>query len=310
MNGVRRWAWVLRSAARNLWRSRLSVTAAAVSITLALTLTTASLLLGAQVRRLQDHWAGRVDVTVYLCTTASVAASCNGAAHDGQIEALAELLPSIPGVADVRFEDRDAAFRAFTDRFSGSDLAGMVEPDAIPESFRIILDGGADRASVVAALTESVGGTAGVESIQDQRDVLTGFFRLAERVRIGAAVLAAVQALTSLALLAHLLRSSVEKRRKEIRVMSLVGTPARLIRAPFVLESLAVNLAGVALTSALSVGGVLLAGEFLQRASGTTVLAVDLSTVARTLLAVAGTAFGVTWVTTRLALRRRLREVR
>jgi len=309
MSTLLRWWWSVRTCARNVWGSRLSALAATGSITLALTLTCAGILLGQQIERVGDHWTGQVDVTVYLCTRASTAPSCDGVAGPAQVAAVGDVIGRFPGVESVRFENRDAAWAAFSERFAGSELLGNVDAGALPESYRLRVSPSADREKLVTALTAALTAVGGVETVQDQRALLSGFFTTAERIRAGALALAGLQAAVSVALLAHLLRSSVERRREDIRVMSLVGTPRRQIRGPFVLEGLAVCTAGTALSAGAVLTGLDLARDLVTRFAGEDLLLDDASAAAAIArVAVLGTLAG--WVTVRVTLARRVRETR
>jgi len=303
MNMVRRLLWVLRNTGANLWRARLAAAAAVASTTLALTLATTAVLLGMQLSRLENHWTGNVDVTVYLCTRMSVTASCDGAADGATIETVRAALENLPGIAETRFEDRAAAEKAFAERFKNTGIPELLGKDALPESFRVRLSPDADRRETVAAIDAALNGVPGVETVQDQRRILSGFFTLARRVRTGAGALAALQAVTSIALLAHLVRSSVTKRGREIRVMSLVGTPARTIRAPFVLESAALGLLAAGISSAIVVALTALARQ--STTEGAALLLAPANVVSVCAATAAATA-AISWTVARLSLRRAL----
>ena len=308
MGTLLRWWWTVRTCARNIWTGRISALAAVGSITLALVLTCGSVLLGGQTDRLRDDWTGKVDVTVYLCTRASTAPTCDGVTGPERTAAIGLILENFPGIETVWFEDRAAAWKAFSERFSGSDITENVDAGALPESYRLRLSPGTDREDLVAALSEALAG-GGVETIQDQRRLLSGFFTVADRVRDAALVLALLQAAVAATLLTHLLRSSVEKRKEDIRVMGLVGTPRRQIRAPFVLEGLVVCTLGAGLAAGTVLAGLDVARALLDRAAGDADLLIDTRSAAEIVarIALAGTLLG--WATIRLTLARRVRDV-
>lgn len=308
MRGILRLWWTLRTTARNLWNARVSAVVAAGSIALALVLTTVSLLLGTQTERLRDHWTGRADITVYLCTRASVSANCRGAATNEQIQEQELLIATAPGIETYWFEDRAAAWAAFSERFAGSSILENLDANALPESYRIKLGSGVERGEFVAALTETLRDAGGVDIVADQRETLSGFFAVTEKLRLGALGLAALQSSISVALLTHLLRSSVTKRRKDIRVMGLVGTPRRQIRAPFVLEALTVYTIGVLVAGLTISTGLRLARGFLERTGGSEELLVGTGAALESILVVYLAGLVIGWVTVRLTLRARLRE--
>jgi cell division transport system permease protein len=309
VNSARRWSWVLRNTAANLWRGRFAAVATVASTTLTVVLATGALLLGMQLSRLEDHWTGNVDVTVYLCTRMSVAANCEGAAGADDIATIRGNLATIPGISQVSFEDRDAAARAFAERFENTGIPEMIGPDALPESFRVKIDRNANRGDVIGAVTAALQETPGVETVQDQRKVLSGFFTIARRVRTGALLLAIVQAVTSTAFLAHLVRASVTRRSREIRVMNLVGTPSATIRAPFLLESAALSLTAATIASATIVGVLSVARNAVGTGTEAPIL-LDTATVATVCAATGPTIIVLGWIVARSALRKALpREI-
>lgn len=308
MRGLRRLWWTLRTTARNLWNARVSAAVAAGSIALALVLTTVSLLLGTQTERLRDHWTGRADITVYLCTRASISEGCRGAPTDEQIQDQELLIAAHPDVETYWFEDRAEAWAVFTERFTGSSILENLDANALPESYRIKLGGGVNREEFVRDLAGSLRAVGGVDIIQDQRETLSGFFAVTEKIRIGALGLAVLQSSISVALLAHLLRSSIAKRRKDIRVMGLVGTPRRQIRAPFVLEAMTVYTAGVVAAVAVVSAGLNLTRGFLERTGGSEALLVGTGAALQRMLVVYLAGLLIGWGTVRLTLRARLRD--
>jgi len=301
----RQWRWSLRGAGRNLWRSRVSVVAAALSLASALCLSGAAVLLGEQISAMRDHWTDRVDLSVYLCTAESPGAHCAGAAAgDDEVRAIEATVRALPGVRDVWFENREEAWQAFTRRFAGTELAGSVDRDAIPESFRITLTAGADRDGI----TTLIGGQPGVDVVQDQRQVLSGFFSLAANLRTGSIVLAGVQLATTVALLAHLLHASVERRRRELRVMTLVGAPRRVIRAPFVLEGLFVCVLGATVATGLLTAGAGVVNALLAETGDAAPLMVTGRDLVRVGIGVGAASVALGWLTVRLTVAHRLRR--
>jgi len=308
MRGILRLWWALRTTTRNLWNGRISAIVAATSIALTLVLTTVSLLLGSQTERLRDHWTGRADIAVYLCTRASISANCRGATTTAQIEEQEVVIASHSGVEAYWFEDRAAAWAAFTERFADSSILANLDANALPESYRIKLADGVDREHFLGDIERTLGDIGGFDVVQDQRETLSGFFSVTEKIRVGALGLAALQSSISVALMAHLLRSSIAKRRKDIRVMGLVGTPRRQIRAPFVLEALTVYTAGMGVAAVVVVTGLDIARRFLAQAGGSEALLVGTGAAVQRMLAIYLAGLVVGWVTVRLTLRARLRD--
>ncbi|MGK5557196.1 permease-like cell division protein FtsX [Actinomadura kijaniata] len=80
---------------------------------------------------------------VFLCSKTSSNPTCSkGDVTPAQREEVTKLLKAMPDVRTVEYENQDAAYERFKERFRGSpSFAEAVKPGDIPESFRVRLDG-------------------------------------------------------------------------------------------------------------------------------------------------------------------------
>jgi cell division transport system permease protein len=295
--------WIVRAALASLWRARGSVAASVLTVTIALCLSGLAGLLQTQVRLLQDHWHDKVEISVYLCTRDSTATQCLGATSAPRIAELRELITDTPGVTRVYFESPQEAFSEFQRRFAGTEIARSVGPDALPGSFRVKLATDAPRAEIV----EAWGTLTGVEIAQDQRRMLNGFFAVVGRVRLGSLLFAGAQSLAASAMIAHLLRTSLRHRRREIEIMSLVGAPPRLLRGPFVLESVLVCVAAGALSTGVLLAGVSALGPMVNDSGMLLARTIDQRDVLRVASILGAVSILGGWALSRWTLRRSLR---
>lgn len=303
MNWLERQLWVLRSATRSLLRTRGSAAAAVLTVAITLSLSGLAALLQIQVVLLQDHWQDKVELSAYLCTNDSAAAHCAGEPGAERIDELGVQIALLEGVARVYFESPAQAYTEFQRRFQGTEIARSVEPDALPGSFRIKLDSGASRDVVVRAIAAK----SDVEVVQDQKRMLNGFFTVISRVRVGSLVFAAAQSLTAVMMIAHLLRTSLRYRRREVEIMSLVGAPPRLVRGPFVFEALAVcGIASVLSASVLS-AGVAAMGPMLDDSGALLARTIGVADVLRVSIVLMALSLVGGWVVSRWTLRHALR---
>jgi cell division transport system permease protein len=110
-------------------------------LTICVTLTTISvgLLLSLQINHTKDHWDSKIDVSVYLCTKISTNARCSGVASVSERDGVQDKLLASGMVENTYFENRDQAWKRFTERYSTGNITRSVSKLSIPESYRVKL---------------------------------------------------------------------------------------------------------------------------------------------------------------------------
>ena len=212
---------------RNLAMSIAVVLCSAVS----LTLFGAGLLLNRQVDITSSHLFGRVELTIYLDDSITVQ----------QQDALTDKLSSDPLVARATYESSDQAYEEFRQLYKDSpQLTQGVTADLLPASYHVKLQDPQKYDQAAAEYRDQ----PGVETVQDWRGRLKGFFRFLHGFQLGAYILAAVQGLATLVLLYNTIRMSAHARRRETSIMRLIGATRLHVQLPFVLESAMAGLAG------------------------------------------------------------------
>jgi cell division transport system permease protein len=290
------------TAVQSVRRNKGGFVAAAASIAVALTMTGIALLLQTQVALAKGEWYDKAGITAYLCTASSATNGCNGTPDPGRVDALAAELRELPGVAEVYVETPGAAWQEFSRRFAGTEILRSVSPEAIPGSLRIQAENGTTHAEVISR----IGTRDDIEKMVDQRELLRGFFRAVGGLQIAAGVFAATQAAATVTLVGNLVRTALRQRRNEVRIMDLVGAPNRMVRAPFVIESVAVCAIGALCAVGLLTVGV---SRLLPRiAGGTSFRLVNTGDVANTGIWLLAAAVLLGWTVSRVALRHGARE--
>lgn len=297
----------VRRTTRDVWwnlrREPTSSLASILTSAVALTLLGIAMLANAQIASMKDYWYDKVEVSVFLCTDASVADTCAGEPDPSTKEALADRLEGLPVVQNVYYETRQDAWNLFQDRFAGTELASNVTAEALPESFRVKLVD-PDQGAIVA---QELAGTRGVESVQDQRQMLESFFGVLSRIQTAAGAIALLALLAAAALIAAGVRVAVSHRKQELSIMRMVGASAGTIRRPFLISAVIQGAIG----GVIAGGAVLLIRDSLldgQVSTGNLVQAVPQSSA----LLIAATAFAVgvfvAGGVSALSLRRHLRR--
>lgn len=236
-------------------RRNVTMTVSVVLVTLvSLFLFGLGILAQKQVGTMKDYWYDRVQVSIFLCGQDSDAPSC----ADGEVtqaekdQILAELnSPQLaPYVEQVYYESKQQAFDRFRQQFQDSVLSDNVTVDQMPESYRVRLEDPQQYALVSQQFTDK----QGVESVEDQRQVLDRLFSLLNRLTFYSWVLAAVTLVCSTLLVATTIRLTAFTRRRETGIMRLVGASNFFIQLPFILESMIAATVGATLASVALVG--------------------------------------------------------
>ena len=217
-----------------------------VSVAVSLSLVGAALLMSAQVDRMKGYWYDKIEVSIFLCGNTSVAFTCTGAVTEEQRKNVETILGTLESVQDIFYESSADAYEQFKEQFAGSAILANISPDALPESFRVKLDNPENFEKVAAAL-QSV---QGVESIQDQRQLLDRFFQILKGLQSFALAIALAMLFVTVLLVMNTVRVAAFARRRETSIMRSVGASNMSIRLPFILEAAVAAIIGSTLATA------------------------------------------------------------
>ena len=242
-----RFSFVRREVGNGIRRNFTMTVALIVAVAVSLSLVGAALLMRAQVDRMKGYWYDKIEVSIFLCGNTSVAFTCTGAITDEQRANVEAVLGSLaPTVQEIFYESSEDAYGKFQEQFAGSAILANISPDALPESFRVKLDDPANFEKVAAAL-QSV---QGVESIQDQRQLLDRFFQILKGLQSFAIAVAIAMLFVTVLLVMNTIRVSAFARRRETSIMRSVGASNISIRLPFILEATVAAVVGSTLATA------------------------------------------------------------
>jgi cell division transport system permease protein len=162
----------------------------------------------------------------------------------------------------VYYESKADAFKRFQQSSSGTPaLQQNVTPGDIPDSFRVKLKNPDDFGKVQSQVV----GRPGVDQVFNERDVLDKFFQILNGLKYAAVVIAMIQLVAAILLIANTMRLSAYNRRRETGIMRLVGASNIYIQLPFVLEGVIAGLIGGLLASVLLVGAKMTLFDRLQQ---------------------------------------------
>ena len=232
-------------------RRNLAMTISVILVTfVSLTFVGAGALLQMQIGAMKDYWYDRVQVSIFLCSADTDAATCaDGEVTQAQRDSIVQSLEEGPlaEYVDVYYyESKAEAFERFREQFEDAPaITENVTQDQMPESYRVKLKDPEEFAVVAEYFT----GYPGVEEVQDQRRLLDRFFAVLNVFTLVSVVFAAVMIVAAALLIATTIRLSAFSRRRETGIMRLVGASKLLIQMPFLLEGVLAATVGAALAS-------------------------------------------------------------
>ena len=241
-----RFSFVSKEVGNGLRRNFTMTVALIVSVAVSLSLVGAALLMSAQVDRMKGYWYDKIEVSIFLCGNTSVAFTCTGAVTAEQLTNIETVLGTLESVQEIFYESSADAYAQFKEQFAGSAILANISPDALPESFRVKLDNPENFEKVAGAL-QSV---QGVESIQDQRQLLDRFFQILKGLQSFALVIALAMLFVTILLVMNTVRVAAFARRRETSIMRSVGASNMSIRLPFILEAAVAAIIGSTLATA------------------------------------------------------------
>ncbi len=170
-------------------------------------------------------------------------------AADHTYEQAVELMDTIekfPGVRAVTYISKEEAFSVMQERTT-MDISDLVRSNPLPASLKITVT--SPRAA--SELAESVALLEGVEDVrygEAQLQTLLPIFYGLELISFFWVIFTAAATMLTIV---NTIRLAILARKKEIRIMQLVGATSWFIRLPFMIEGLIYGLGGAALAVAL-----------------------------------------------------------
>jgi cell division transport system permease protein len=235
-------------------RRNLTMTIAlVVVVAISLSLLGTGLLFVKQVDNTRTYWQGKVEISVYLCTSTSPSTQCrqNGPATPSEIASIGQNLRSLPEVEHVYYQSQSQAYQNFKQDFSQDpSFVSTVSPGEIPNSFEVKLKNPDTDFSVVA---DTVQGRPGVDDIVDDRSILNNFYNLLDAARNAVVITAIILIVAAALLVANTIRLSAFNRRRETSIMRLVGASNFYIQLPFLMEGVIAGLFGWLIAAGLLV---------------------------------------------------------
>ncbi|UVY82481.1 permease-like cell division protein FtsX [Brachybacterium sp. NBEC-018] len=243
--------YILGEILTGLWRNVAMVISVVIVTAVSLSFVGAGLLMQKQIMDMKSTLVEQSQVTIYLCSPHSTAASCaGGAASDAQIEEVRTALEGdvlSPYVESYEERSQEEALKIYQDQFSGEGFVSNFTAEDMPVSFHLTLKDAEESAAVV----EFFQGRDGVDEVTDLLSAFAPFIDVLNQSTLFALGLAVLMLIAAALLVATTIRMSVAGRRREIAIMRLVGASNVFIRAPFLLEGAVAAIIGGVIASGM-----------------------------------------------------------
>ncbi|WP_422115037.1 permease-like cell division protein FtsX [Brachybacterium sp. UNK5269] len=243
--------YILGEILTGLWRNIAMVISVVIVTAVSLTFVGTALLMQKQIMDMKATLVQQSQVTVFLCSPHSTAASCaGGAATDAQIDSVRQALEGevlSPYIASFTERTQDEALGIYQEQFAGEGFVSNFTAADMPVSFHITLASADDSAAVV----EFFQGRDGVDEVTDLLSTYAPFIDVLNQSTLFALGLAVLMLIAALLLVATTIRMSVANRRREISIMRLVGASNVFIRLPFLLEGAVAAIIGGVIASGM-----------------------------------------------------------
>ncbi|MGA8117089.1 MAG: permease-like cell division protein FtsX [Actinocatenispora sp.] len=288
--------YVLSEVFLGLWRNVTMTIAMIITMAVSLSMLGASLLLYWKVQDMRDFFYTQVEMSVFLK---------NDISTDQRIQ-LQNQLKGDDRVQGQQYEDQATAYKKFREEFKDAkDLVASTSPTALPASIRVKLKD----PNQYAEMQRDYADKPGVDRIINQQQTLDKIFSILGGVQNLAVVVAIVQGLAALLLVANTIQVAAYSRRREVGIMKLVGASNWFIQLPFVLEAVFAGIIGAVLSFVvlLVTKGFVLDGPLSGLFSANFISPITWNDVLLTLPILLGVAAVISAVTGWLTLRFRLR---
>lgn len=233
--------YVLREAFKGLGRNVTMTIALVITTAISLALLATGFLVTSMTAQTKEIYLDRVEVMVQL--DEDISANDDNCGSDACREVY-EALEGREGIESMSYRSREASYERFVELFGDSDaqLVEETSKDALPAAIHVRLVDPLDTKPL-----DPVRDMSQVTEVVDQVDDLRGATDNLDAIRNATFVLAAVQAVAAIFLIANMVQIAAFNRRDEISIMRMVGASRWFTQLPFVLEAVFATIIGAVL---------------------------------------------------------------
>ncbi|WKD61750.1 Cell division protein FtsX [Corynebacterium ciconiae DSM 44920] len=243
---------VLREALQGLGRNITMTIALVITTAISLALLATGILVTNMTERTKDIYLDRVETIVQFDDDIS---ANDPTCESDACKEVREALDGAEGVESVTFRSRSDSYQRFVELFKDTDpqLVESTSEDALPAALHVQLTDPLDDSPL-----DPIRDKDQVIAIIDQNDDVRAATDNLDSIRNATFLIAAVQAVAAVFLIANMVQLAAYHRREETKIMRIVGASRWYTQAPFIMEAVFAAFIG----SVLAVAG-LFAGKKL-----------------------------------------------
>ena len=227
-------SYVLKNTLLNIKRAPLLVFATIIAVLVSSFLVFTTLSARSIVQNNTLRWQSGVHVVVFLDDRVTTTAH----------KQLQESLESYPEVRIVDYFSKSEAKEEFQSLFKDQpELLAEVDFEILPSSLRINLNDPSDYTLIIDRLE----GNPAVKEIRSSGEAIERLLSLTDTLVISATAFAMLIGFAAFILIINTLRLAAYSKRKEIKIMRLLGASSTYIRLPFILEAVVESLIGTSI---------------------------------------------------------------
>lgn len=229
-----KFSYVLKNTLLNMRRTPLLVFATIIAVLVSSFLVFTTLSARSIVENNTIRWQNGVHVVVFLDDRVTTTAH----------KQLEESLESYPEVRTVDYFSKLEAEEEFKVLFKDQpELLAEVDYEILPSSLRINLNDPSDYTLII----ERLEGNPAVKEIRSSGEAIERLLSLTDTLVISASAFALLIGFAAFILIINTLRIAAFSKKKEIRIMRLVGASSTYIRLPFIFEAVIESLIGTSI---------------------------------------------------------------
>lgn len=239
-------------ALENLGKNILVSVAAILTVAISLTILGGFLLVLINIRTLANSVANNFEVVVYLKEDTV----------DAQVAVLRNKFLYIEGVEKVNFISRQVALNKMKEDLKEKiNIEDILPYNPLPHSLVIKVD----KAENIEKIIPQIKKEPEVEKIKYGRELLTKLLGLIQIIKIAGIAVGIFLGAGTMLLITNTIKLAVFARRKEIKIMQLVGATDWFMRWPFLLEGMFQGIIGATLSVGILISSYLYLASYLQK---------------------------------------------
>lgn len=228
---TRTYVYFLQQALISLTRNGLMSLASIGTMVVSLVILGMFIMMIASLGNLVTTLESKVEVVVFLKDSTTVE----------EIQKLQDIIGKLDGVKGITFVSKEQAFKELKEKMGNkSKVLTAVRSNPLPNSFEIK----AADPTKVSYLANKLLSFSQVEEVKYGKGIVEKLFAFTRVLRIVGITLIVFLTLATIYIIVNTIRLTVFARRKEIKIMKLVGATDWFIRWPFIIEGVLLGLIG------------------------------------------------------------------